>query len=544
MTAIRKAISFAKESSFASGTPVDTHWYAFPPGTFLSNTGARQAESLYQTGSKVRAATAYGYFGGTWNLSFVFDYNYLEPFEMVYEYVNGSPSRESYIELSELDTIKPTGTHAHYFEKVNSDRVKSFCIRMFVRNEIAGGEPDNSDEMTILKGCVAKSINWSRSAADSKLTVEISGVYADQVSQIGVEIPDDAYHAYEDVDLAQYSCMYVDELDSDDAGYIYDIDSHSITHENNVSLVYNTCSPIATAYSEGQSVFSWNAQTYSNDPKNKFKLRPNSGGKDSTTMSPAGKGLAPMAKAWFVTYSDSMRDHPEIYASRYEALAGSTRSVIYYAIDSTVKSMTWQKGDGSKMMDALSSVECTNVIMRVLNGHEGIWMPSHRVGDAEYDSAYDFEIDGTTGTMYSGKKIVFTIPENFNGMVYAYKSYNLGDVISSSDPDLVCNGYKFVPATTQSKATSTQPAKALTNIEARQLVIDAAHSNTGLTISNSAQSGSTNVHDKITVSGTASYIGTDYYFIVKPKDTPITGTSKYEVDAIGYMRIDVRKTED
>lgn len=399
MTAIRKSIVFAPEYEFGKGVPdmvemgvEETQptspsyiyqYCQFPPGTFISHTGARQAQSVYTTGSKRRAGAVYGSFSGTWNISFPFDYNYLEPLTMVFENVVASDiaSDEFYDIFHPLDSGSPNvpqNSTLRYFTKLNSRRVKSFVIREKILNAMAGGG-EYSDEVTILKGCVAKSFNVTRSASGSQTNVEISGVYADQETKLG-HLDGTDYDMAQTMDgIAQYSCMFADGIN--DWDYVGDVDSHSFNIDNNVNLVYNTCTPIAKQYYEGQTNYSWNAQTYSNDPKRKFKLRPNSGGKylsqdpysheKTFAMQPMGKGLAPMKYATWATYTASKRDSTptgvDPSSTCVEAIQKSECSLVVCAKNSTIKSMTWQKGDGSKMMDNLSSVECDEIRLRVVN---------------------------------------------------------------------------------------------------------------------------------------------------------------------------------
>ena len=396
MTAIRKSIVFAPETDFANGASklkktIDgtetTVYCQFPPGTFISHTGARQAQSVYTTGSKRRAGAVYGNFSGTWNISFPLDYDYLEPLDMFYESIQASDATDAFAPFTALGstsgTSYPSGSTLRFFMKDNSKRIKSFVIREKVLNKMAGGG-NNSDELTVLKGCVAKSLNVTRSVSGSQTNIEISGVYADQETTLGTLQSTD-YDTSTTMDsLAQYSCMFVDGIT--DANYVGDVDSHSFSVDNNANLVFNTCTPVAKQYYEGQTNCSWNAQTYSNDPAKKFKLRPNTGGVSnglnaSTHKSqPWGKGLAPMSYATWATYSASKRDGLpagvtlDTYA---DAIKKSDYSFIACAKNSTVKSMTWQKGDGSKMMDSLSSVECDEIRLRIVNKQASLWVSDH-----------------------------------------------------------------------------------------------------------------------------------------------------------------------
>lgn len=299
MTAIRKSVAIAPETgAFASGETAGT-FYALPYGAYFTHTARREAESIYATGSKKRQTAAYGRFSGQWQLDFNMDYTHIHILEMIFDghFVRKVTSPDSgYYQGHQI--------YEHKFTKENNTRVKPFVFREKILNEMAGGY-EGSDEVDLLKGCVAKSITISRTMSGSQMTISISGVYADQEVRLGSLESTDYTEPLGD--LTQYSCMFMDELS--DNGYVRDVDSHSITLDMEVGLIYNTCSPIATSYYEGKTTFSWNAQTYSNNPERKFQLRSFSGGKDSEHMWPAAKDMGPMDEAYFVTYSDSVRDN-------------------------------------------------------------------------------------------------------------------------------------------------------------------------------------------------------------------------------------------
>jgi hypothetical protein len=86
-----------------------------------------------------------------------------------------------------------------------------------------------------------------------------------------------------------------------------------------------------------------------------------------------------MTYATWATYSTSCRDLPSSSQidTFVEAIQASNKSFVVCAKNSTVKSMTWQKGDGSKMMDSLSSVDCDEIRIRVVNGQSALWA-THR----------------------------------------------------------------------------------------------------------------------------------------------------------------------
>lgn len=372
MTEIRKSIVFKKiASDFGSSGAISEAdnkegWYVFPPGTHFSFTASRQAEGIYGAGNKFREAVSYGAFSGSWNLSFILDYNHLEPLEMIFEKVTSNVPDASSTEKSAT----------FIFEKANTSRVGHYAFRIKQMNEIAGG-PKGSDEVVTLYGCVAKQISISRTAQSSQATVEMNGTFANMRTQLGSLASTDYREYADDTEITQYSCMFVDSFK--DSNYVADVDSHTVSVENAVNFVYNTCKAFATGYFEGRSTIQWNAQTYSNDPKGKFRLRVNSGGVDSTHLRPMCKGLKPMAKTIFTTYSGTTCSDDgntgEYGSGITVAHDNSNYSMDVELTKSVVKSITYPKGESGKMSDALSSVDCAGIKITVKRpkGLGGLW---------------------------------------------------------------------------------------------------------------------------------------------------------------------------
>lgn len=362
MTEIRKSIVFKKiEPAFGSKEAIaeadkTDGWSVFPVGTHFSFTASRQAEGIYGTGNKFREAVSYGAFSGSWNLSFILDYNHLEPLEMVFERVTSTVPAAS---------AKETAA-TFVFEKTNTTRVGHYAFRIKQMNYIAGG-PEGSDEVVTLYGCVAKQISISRTAQSSQASVEMNGTFANMKTELGKLESTDYKEYADDTEITQYSCMFMDSFEN--KNYVADVDSHTVSVENAISFVYNTCKAFATGYFEGRSTIQWNAQTYSNDPQNKFRLRVNSGGVNSTHLRPMCKGLKPMAKTIFTTYSGSTCSEDGNTAEYASDIIGA-HDMSKYSMDieldkSVVKSITYPKGESGKMSDALSSVDCSGIKITV-----------------------------------------------------------------------------------------------------------------------------------------------------------------------------------
>ncbi len=372
MTEIRKSIVFKKiTSDFGSSSAIaeadkTDGWSVFPPGTHFSFTASRQAEGIYGTGNKFREAVSYGAFSGSWNLSFILDYNHLEPLEMVFESVTAT--------VPKADDEASDATFV--FKKTNTTRVGHYAFRIKQMNEIAGG-PSESDEVVTLYGCVAKQISISRTAQSSQAAVEMNGTFANMKTMLGTLASTDYREYADDTEITQYSCMFMDSLANEN--YVADVDSHTVSVENAVSFVYNTCKAFATGYFEGRATIQWSAQTYSNDPKGKFRLRVNSGGVDSTHLRPMCKGLKPMAKTIFTTYSGSTcpdDGNTAEYASDIKGAHDKSKYSMDIELDkSVVKSITYPKGESGKMSDALSSVDCSGITITVKRPKtlQGMW---------------------------------------------------------------------------------------------------------------------------------------------------------------------------
>lgn len=575
MTAIRKSYLIAIEDpneGFGKGIPMkDEHgnelWYTVPQGFYISLSSSTQATSLYGTGAKIRQNTVYGSFAGSWNASYVMDFNHLEFFSILFDTIdNETPedagTQEIHKNSANFSTSDPE-VFEHRFRKLNSKRQRSYVLKELVLNKIANG---HYDKETIYKGFLARNIQIARSTSGSQMAVEMSGVFADKKSRL-LSGENGSFFMQIASPLTQYSCMYMG-LDAEpiDSDAIPQVDSHSINIETNVSLVYSTCSPIATDFFEDRTMFAWNATAYMNDPTRKFELLPNSGGtlnpnvtgdvlfEDEAvnrkfSLQPMGKNLKPLEWVNFITYDESVRDNwrENYYGSIVDAYDNSEHVVWIQAKNSTVKSTTTPKGDGSKLQDSLSSVECDEIIITIKNNRPNIWCDADLYNANNLDSAnitenvtyrqvpiedvtednIDFKIP-VTG--YSGVILGnITIPQSEDPIT----TINLNDPNSEEYPDLT--GFVVVEDTAMfnidpDTGTPILTGHRLDNLVPKQLT-NAGAGQTGLTV----QTATSNSAIYPQISGTPEIIRTDYYFIVKEDtvgDTPVTIT--------GYLRVAVR----
>ena len=360
MTEIRKSLVYKKETTFGEFADNDTTGWTSPPiGYHFSFTLARQAEGIYGTGDKFREAVAYGPVSGSWNLSFVLDYEHLEPFDMIFE--NCAPIVKN--EKNETTTI------GYKFTRKNSTRVNSCRFRIKQLNYIAGGD-EYDDEVITLVGCVAKQMSVSRSASSGHATVEMNGTFSNMRTETGKLSSTDVGDSGNDGTITEYSCMFLGDISNEN--YVADVDAHSFTIENSIGLVYSTCKAIASAFYEGRTAVQWNAQTYSNGPTDKFRFLPNSGGFDRTHKQPMCKGLKPTPTVTFTTFSGTMCNNDTANTTADSTIKDvhdeSEKYMDFVFTDSVIKSITYPKGEGGKMSDSLSSVDCKGVTISVKGG--------------------------------------------------------------------------------------------------------------------------------------------------------------------------------
>lgn len=352
----------------ASGDPVAPDqsggvYYTLPPGTWISHSNEFKAESIYSTGAKLRDTAAYGPFSGSWNIHFIMDYEHTEFLDLAFDnhvIVNNAA-------VPNVTTATGAPVYDHKWTKTNATFVRPFVIREKLLNRIANSVNENAhDEVVLLKGCVVRSVEFNRNQQGSQMEVRMSGLFADMEVQLA-DLTSTDYTPYDNtVGPTQYSCMFLDQ--ENDEGYVRDVDSHSVKLDLDTTLVYNTCTPFATAYYEGQSHITWDAKTFANDPEKKFQLRPFSGGKDAMHLKPMAKGLMPMEEAYFTTYNLSMRDDEGV-DTFVDAISTSPYLLRFELKDSTVNAMSWPDGEGEKITDTLQSVETTELILTIRNTH-------------------------------------------------------------------------------------------------------------------------------------------------------------------------------
>jgi hypothetical protein len=351
MTSVRMSFVFAPEDEFKKGIG-SKDWIAPPSGSYFSSTGTRQTSAIYTTGSKKWETTAYGAYSGTWDWTFMLDYHYLEPLMLAFDTVNG----KKWIENPSYDKFT-SDDHTFVFKKDKTGRVPSFTVRRKILHTVAGGD---KDELVELYGCVVNTISFSRSASTSQYQVQMSGTYANEEMTLG-DLGETDYQSYNG-ELVEYSCVAVaDSADSkiDGATYIANTDSVSVSIQNNTNMVFNTCTPFATQYYEDRNQFQISTSCYSTDPQ-AYKTRMYSGGFTNEKLKPMSKGLKPMEKMYIISFNGEV-DEDKVS----DAYNNSECSVCFEATKLVVKSMKWVNGDGSKLTDSLSSVDCRDITLTI-----------------------------------------------------------------------------------------------------------------------------------------------------------------------------------
>lgn len=361
MTGIRKSMIFAKECEFGKGAG-NNPWFAPPPGTFFSHQHNRSTNRIDAMGTKSYDAIAYGKESGQFDWSFNLDYNYLEFLQFVFEVITPGTSSTTSTEFT--------------LSKSNTKKVPSFCVRLVTLNEMAGG-PDNSDEILEIRGCVVKSIRFSMSAGASQWSVSVSGFNTQERLWMGkLETTD--YKAH-DGQLVEFACLFNDATTIDKTTYIANCSALQMSIDNNAEVIDATCTPFSPAYLEGKTNYAFSTSVYSNNPK-VFKQRLYTGGQDikkdmpgydetnDYLKSPLCKNLSQMPKMSVVSYDlccnskDAINDTTNT-DELGKAIHASKNKLKWDLKNLVIKSMSWMRGDGEKIMDQISSVECQTITM-------------------------------------------------------------------------------------------------------------------------------------------------------------------------------------
>lgn len=342
MTGIRYAVSAAEETTFGTA---GTNFFVLPPGAYMSATYNVSTEVLYAPGSKFFDDVVYGRVQGSFEISCTLSYEHLELFKLVFEDYD-------------VDSVS-AGVYKHTFKKKNNKRVKSFTIRRRTLNDITGPTA-GTDETTLFLGCVMKSCRISQASGSGKMTATFSGYFMDSVTTLA-DLTDTGYVDFEGQNV-EWACLFI----GDD--YVENIESLALSIDNGAGLQYSTCRGTAVNYYESTASFQFGMTCYSNDFE-RYKAMVYTGGQDVSNAA-SGNKYSGMCKNKHPIPELSMKSFNtcrEGDESIESTVARATKSLTFNIEDCIVKSATWQKGDGSRMLDQMSSAECKRIEMVVVN---------------------------------------------------------------------------------------------------------------------------------------------------------------------------------
>lgn len=365
MTGIRSSFVFCKEETYKGGIPDEKKWISPPAGSFLSTTHNRSTQKVFSTGTKTYDTLAYGQLSGSWEWTFTLDYDYIEPLFLIFEDVKCT-----------IDDEKKVATYT--FSKANNMRVPSFTIRRKILNNITNGTEDVLDETIIYKGCVVKTARFSKAAGASQVGVSLSGFYATEETTLG-DLATTDYQEYTG-ELVEFSCMFAGPIDGDN--YVANTESLSLGIENSASAIFSTCTPFASDFAEAQTSYTFGTTAYSNDPL-RYKMRMYGGGLragTSGTVRPKAKGMRPIPEVHLASYTGELDDMEFGAGSENPIKTVFDESAYNLDIkleDLAIKSLTYQKGDGSKLQDQINSTEFRKMSITIkspnMAGIDNIW---------------------------------------------------------------------------------------------------------------------------------------------------------------------------
>ena len=360
MTGVRQSIVFQIEDGYGNGNPPQikggvaaSYWVAAPPGSFFTSTHRRNTSRIQSMGSKFWDTVAYGTLQGTWEWTFYLDYNYPEPLFLIFE----GGEETNVVSANKL-----------VFTKNNNKRIPSFTVRRKLLNDFIGGA-DN--EVSILKGCVVRSATFSKPSNASYVQVTMSGFYStEELYALPEDEMDETDYTEYEGNLVEYGCLTSAELsdaDIDNSSLIQNTDQVSITIDNSAEQIFSTCSAFSTEYAEGLAKITMSASSYANHPTY-YKAGVYSGGErfnsimdvlsSGEAIAPGSKGMKPLDHAYLTSYNAMARNTGGIIGQAYSQ---STRSSVMHLDKVVMSSLTWQKGDGGKLVDSVSGCPVRNL---------------------------------------------------------------------------------------------------------------------------------------------------------------------------------------
>lgn len=273
----------------------------------------------------------------------------------------------------------------------NTGKVDSFVIRIVTMNVMAGG---TYDEILEVRGCVLEQLKLSQSAGSSQWGVTVKGFCAREVMWLG-KLDHTDYEDKDITNLVEFACLFDgDDMDAapSKSTYIANCNGLAVTFKNNTEAFPVTCSPFFQTYIEGKTEYQFAASVYSTNPK-LFKQRLFSGGRKPTSSdstwtddsggyltSPLCKGLSPKKGFKIVSYDlcccDAAKDN--ISTDKLEeAIKMSTRRIEFDLTGAVIKTMSWQRGEAEKLIDSISTVECKEIVLKIVLPGERVLQKKH-----------------------------------------------------------------------------------------------------------------------------------------------------------------------
>lgn len=358
MTGVRYSVAIAEESTFGDGAG-SNKFYTLSAGAYMSATANISTETIFSPGAKFFDTAIYGRLSGSFEIDFVLSYEYLGLFKLVFEGYS--------VEAQKDDKGTPTGRYIHTFTKANNKRIGSFTIRRKTLNKITGPTA-GPDEATEFRGCVIKSLRISQSSGSSKLSVTLSGYFKEPITDLEALSKTD-FKEFEGQPV-EWACALFDNT------YVKTVESLTLSVDNGMNMMYTTCRDTSINYYEDKSSFQFGMTTYSND-FTRVKGRALSGGQDASNAASGSKyknmckNKKPLKSIKMLSFNTCAEGSDGVLAA-YNA---ASLSVMFNIEDCIVKSATWQKGDGSRMLDQISSAECKKISMVVVNNIESYATP-------------------------------------------------------------------------------------------------------------------------------------------------------------------------
>lgn len=345
MTGIRYSVAVAGETTFGVA---GTKFFTLPAGAYMSATYNVSTETVYSPGSKFFDTVVYGKVSGSFEISYTMSYEHMELLRFAFEDYD----------VTELEN----GKYKHTFSKANNARIQPFTIRRKTINDITGPTA-GQDETTLFKGCVIKSVRISQSSGSGKMSVTMSGYFQNAETTLG-NLNTTDYREF-DGQVVEWACLFIGDKD------VANVESLTLSIDNGAGMQYTTCRDTAVNYYEDKSSFQFGMTCYSNDFL-RYKALVYTGGQDASNAKngnayrPLCKNRHPIPRMAMRSFDTCRGEGETVYA----AFERAGKSLTFNIEDCIVKSATWQKGDGSRMLDQMSSAECKRISIEVVNDIE------------------------------------------------------------------------------------------------------------------------------------------------------------------------------